>query len=92
MAELQAEYDPNMTYIMMGSLAKLAWDIKTKYRLAIQQGTQMQMNKTVLVELIKKHPKGWQENAGNGEIVHVHSVLCKQMDSQTLRLGQPEVE
>ena len=50
------------------------------------------MNKTVLVELIKKHPKGWQENAGNGEIVHVHSVLCKQMDSQTLRLGQPEVE
>ena len=24
MAELQAEYDPNMTYIMMGSLAKLA--------------------------------------------------------------------
>ena len=92
MAELQAEYDPNMTYIMMGSLAKLARDIKTKYRLAIQQGTQMQMNKTVLVELIKKHPKGWQENAGNGEIVHVHSVLFKQMDSQTLRLGQPEVE
>ena len=58
MAELQAEYDPNMTYIMMASLATLARDTKRKFRLAIQQGSVMPTNTTAIEELIKKYPSG----------------------------------
>ena len=58
MAELQAEYDPNLSFIMMHSLANLARDTKRKFRQAIQQGTVMPTNTTAIEELLKKYPSG----------------------------------
>ena len=58
MAEIQAEFNSNFSYMVMNSIASLIRDIKGKHRQVIQRQTQPQMNTTPLQELIKKYPKG----------------------------------
>ena len=58
MAEIQTEYNINISYMLMNSIASLVRDIKQKYRREIHRCTQPQSQSSPLKELIKKYPKG----------------------------------